>query len=123
MRHIIPSLGLAALLLAAGCNNWPQWRQNQNQQVRQFDRTPTADQLVEYLNQNAQRVQGLECRQVFIDAEQGGQKAGLDATLVCQKRRDFRLVGRAVGQTEVDMGSKGQEVCYWLLRAQERTYV
>jgi hypothetical protein len=123
MRHIRVTIGLA-LLVAAGCHNWPHLRDKggSGDGLARLDR-PTPEQLVQYLNRNAAKVQGLECRQVSIDAKQGGQTAGLDALLVCQKPRDFRLVGRVAGNTEVDMGSNSQEFWYWIKRAPEPNYV
>lgn len=123
MRPAFISAGLVALMVAvAGCNNWPHWRRDQDQ-VKQFDqRSPTAEQLVAYLNRNAQKVQGLECRKAFIDATQGSQSVGMDATILCQRPRDFRLVGEVVGHPEVDMGSNSQEFWYWVKRA-EPSYV
>jgi hypothetical protein len=121
MRNVIIALGLTSLLLSA-CNHWPPFRDKPIEQARTFNHTPTPEQLVKYLNANAQRVEGLECRQVFIDAKQNNQTVGLDATLVCQKPRNFRLVGRVAGSSEVDMGSNDQEFWWWIKRA-EPAYV
>lgn len=121
MRYVTLAVGLGALLVAA-CNPLVQRHQGTGDQARTFTHTPTADQLVKYLNSNSQRIQGLECRNLFIDVKQGTQAVGLDAMMVCQKPRNFRLMGRVAGATEVDLGSNDQEFWYWIKRA-EPAYV
>jgi hypothetical protein len=116
MRHVIGGLGLAVLVLT-GCNNWLH-RPATDTLVSRTNQKPTAEQLVRYLNANADRVQSLECRQVFLDAKQGNQAVGLDALIACQKPRDFRMVGRVAGSPEVDLGSNGDEFWYWIRRAE-----
>jgi hypothetical protein len=122
MRYATTLAGLGALLLLAGCNNWPHTRPNDS--VRPIDgRTPTCDQLVRYLNENAQRVQGLECRDLDIDAKQGGQMVGLSGTMVCEKPRNFRMQARLLGQPAVDIGSNDQEFWYWISKVEPVPYV
>lgn len=117
MRKISLFFGLGALLLTFACNSMP-WHNKDKDIGRTFDRTPTAEQLVKYLNTNSQKIKGLTCRQAFIDAKQGGQSVGLEADVFCQNPRDFRLVGRVMGATEVEMGSNQQEFWYWIKRAE-----
>ncbi len=75
----------ALLSLMVGCNSWPGLRDRDNSRNTPTE-TPTAQQLVSYLNNNGQRVQAIQCNQVSIDAKQGNQTApGLDGLMVCQK--------------------------------------
>lgn len=74
-----------------GCNSWPGLRDRDNSRNTPSE-TPTAQQLVSYLNNNGQRVQAIQCNQVSIDAKQGNQTApGLDGLMVCQKPKTSGL--------------------------------
>lgn len=114
-----------ALLLACfnfGCNSWPGFRDRD--QSRFPSETPTAQQLVAFLNSNSQKVQAVQCNQVAIDARQGTQTApGLDGLMVCQKPRNFRLKAKVVGQPAVDLGSNNQEFWYWISKIEPVPYV
>ncbi|HXG13163.1 MAG TPA: hypothetical protein VNK04_25625 [Gemmataceae bacterium] len=121
MRYMAIALGLTAALLPTACNNFR--NHPPPEQVRGFDRTPTAEQLVRHLNHNAQRVQGVEYQRAWIDVKQGNDTVMLESLLACQKPRNFRLIGRAVGNREVDIGSNDQEFWYWIKRAPEPNYV
>jgi hypothetical protein len=76
--------------------------------------SPTAPQLVKYLNDNAARLQSLECRDLWIAAKQGGQAIDMPGLMVCQKPRNFRLNAKAVGNPAVDLGSNQNEFWYWI---------
>jgi hypothetical protein len=124
MRHLFAGLGLGVALLAVGCdplfsrlNREP----NETKNVRLPKEPPTAEQLVRYVNDNANRIQGLALRsdRVLIDCKQGGQSApGLTGTLICQADRNFRLTGRALGSPAVDIGSNSEEFWYWISKAE-----
>jgi len=80
---------------------------------------PTKEQLVSYLNDNAQRIQTIDCRRnMELDVKQRLRpNFGLSGFLVCQKPRNFRLQAQFGGNTEVDMGSNQNEFWYWIKRA------
>jgi hypothetical protein len=81
---------------------------------------PTKEQLVGYLNDNAQRIQTIDCRRdMEMDVKQRLHALNFRLTgyLVCQKQRNFRLQAQYGGNTEVDMGSNQNEFWYWLKRA------
>lgn len=122
MRHVMTSVGLGTLLLLAGCKNWDNQRPSRDGPI-QTGRAPTAEQLVKYLNDNARRVQGLECRDLDIDARQGGQVVGLNGTMVCQQPRNFRMQAKLLGQPAVDLGSNDQEFWYWISKVEPVPYV
>jgi hypothetical protein len=123
MRHLPLALGLGGLLCAAGCNQLQPMKPAQAAPpARVSANTPSAADLVDYLNRNARLVQGIDCADLDLDASQGSgfrkQEGGLRGWLVCQKPRDFRMGGKVLGKDAVDMGSNNQEFWYWISRAE-----
>jgi hypothetical protein len=104
------AVGFGAMLLLGGCT--PNLRTPN--QTRLPAETPTAAQLVKYLNDNSRKIQSIEAREVDIDAQQGNQPVGLQGAMVCQKPRNFRLNARVVGQSAADVGSNDKEFWYWI---------
>lgn len=118
MRWTWPALAVACLTYGVGCNSVPFSRNSQPASgVRVGAGTPTAADLVASLNDNARRVQSVECRDVDLDCTKGWESVGLRAAMVCQKPRSCRLVAKVMGNTAVDMGSNDQEFWYWLSKA------
>lgn len=114
---------LALLSVLVGCNSWTGLRDRDTARNLPGE-TPSAQQLVAYLNNNGQRVQAIQCNQVSIDAKQGNQTApGLDGLMVCQKPRNFRLKAKVIGQPAVDIGSNNQEFWYWISKVEPVPYV
>jgi hypothetical protein len=125
MRRLAILLGIL-VPLCHGCN----WR-------FQYDRTatapggkvnpdtppPQAAQLVAYLNDNAGRVQAIQCNKVDLDCRQGKQSVGLDGMLVCQKPRSFRLKAKVLGSAAADFGSNDREFWYWISQNKPVPYV
>jgi hypothetical protein len=114
LTHLGAALALAVPFLT-GCHLLPS-RDTNNQPTVPPKATPDVPALVNYLNQNAQRVQTVRAK-VAIDAKQGRQVIGLDGNLACQKPRDFRLRANVLGQPAVDLGSNEQEFWYWISKA------
>jgi hypothetical protein len=79
-------------------------------------RTPDAAQLVKYLNDNADRIPGLQA-EYASDCKQDRQSVGIDGQIACSAPRNFRLKGYAVGQSVVDIGSNETEFWYWISKA------
>jgi hypothetical protein len=113
----------------AGCENskWSLLR-NQKESARLPSDAPTAANLVGYLNQNAQRLQTLECRELDLDIKQKMQSWGLRGKMVCQQvpaRPDagpvhpanFRMIAESLGNRVVDLGSNEQEFWYWISKS------
>jgi hypothetical protein len=115
MRLLAVSLGLG-LLLMPGCD----WSKNIIRQdnppktVGGNTAAPEATQLVAYMNDNARRVQAVQANSVAIDCKQGNESIGIEAKLVCQKPRYFRLKGNVLGKPGVDIGSNEDEFWYWI---------
>jgi hypothetical protein len=115
---MLTRLGVAIALavpLVAGCHLLPSRDQNNNQIIPP-SKTPEVPALVNYLNQNAKRMETVRAK-VDIDAKQGRQVIGLSGYLACQKPNGFRLRASVLAQPAVDIGSNDEEFWYWISRA------
>jgi hypothetical protein len=118
MRHLSLALALGGLLLAVGCNQFQPMKAGPAPQpaaVRPQE-APSAAALVAYLNDNARRIQTLDCSDLDLDAKQKMQSVGLRGWLVCEKPRNFRLAAKVLGKQELDMGSNANEFWFWVAR-------
>ena len=79
---------------------------------------PTKEQILDYLNDNARRVQSLRFADVELTVTQGPKSFGLRGTMVSEKPRNFRLSTRTLGNPVVDLGSNDQEFWYWIHKAE-----
>jgi hypothetical protein len=117
MRSIIAGVGLVCVLLL-GCNNLPQNRGQIGRDVGQVPReTPTPEKLVKYLNDNADRVEAIQCNNLTIDCDDHGHSVSLGGLMACQKPKNFRLKAKLLGQPGVDIGSNNEEFWYWISKA------
>ena len=60
----------------------------------------------------------VKCMDVDLDCKVGSQALGLQAKMVCQKAKNFRLVATVLGNTQADLGSNDQEFWYWIAKAE-----
>jgi hypothetical protein len=120
MRFVRSSLFVGAVLLLSGCNILGPYRTTTGGSGVAPANTPppTKEALISYLNDNASRIQSIDCRDLHIDVSSGLQSAGVSGKLVCEKPRNFRLGAFAMGAQEVDMGSNDKEFWYWIHRAE-----
>jgi hypothetical protein len=106
-------------LLLTGCSHFPWTRSAPDSPgLTVTAANPTAADLIASLNDNARRVQALECRALDMDCTQKYQSISLQANMVCQKPRNFRLGAKILGNTGVDMGSNDSEFWYWISKAE-----
>jgi hypothetical protein len=118
MRSIIAVASLVALLSVLGCNHLVPHQRDHGGGVA-TDKpaaTPTAESLVQYLNNNAKLIppdQALNCTNVTIDASADGTQFGISARMQCQAPRNFLLSGVALGNPVVDIGSNNKEFWFW----------
>jgi hypothetical protein len=117
MRSVAVALGLG-LVLFSGCDLLRPNTRTDPRPVGAPPPPPQVGQLVSYMNNNADRVQAIQATQVSIDCRQGNQAVGMEAKLVCQKPRYFRLKGSVMGKPAADIGSNENEFWYWI--SQER---
>jgi hypothetical protein len=120
MRYVSLALALGVTLGLASCD--PRWQNLHNPTPtptapRPGD-TPSAAALVSYLNENARRVQSVDCRDLDLDAKQKLQSIGLSGWMVCQKPRNFRMGANVTGKQVVDMGSNDREFWFWISQAE-----
>jgi hypothetical protein len=117
-RHIEIALSAGALILLSGCNSFPWSRGNTPppQAAQAPSAAPSKEAVIAYLNDNAQRVESIQCKEMDIVAKQGTQSVGLRATMVCAKPRGFRLLINVMGKPEGDIGSNDQEFWFWIAR-------
>lgn len=120
MRKKLASLMLGALFLLNGCT-WMQTHNGRSYANHIPRETPTPQQLVNYLNDNASRVNALECK-VFIDAKGPQGPVGLECRMALEKPRNFRLAGTVLGKPAVDIGSNDQEFWYWMSQGEPYVY-
>jgi hypothetical protein len=120
MRSTLCTVSLAVLLSALGCNIAPHQRGRLAGDVpeRKLPETakPTVENLVAYLNNNAQRIQpgqALNCTNVTIDINADGRRVGIGAMMQCQAPRNFLLSGVIASNPVVDIGSNDKEFWFW----------
>lgn len=79
---------------------------------------PTAEQLVGYLNSQAELLQSISTQDLTIDVRSPAANVGLDGgSLLCQKPRYFRLIGKKFGSQEVLVGSNEERFWFYVKRA------
>ena len=116
MRSIIAGGSLVVLMFAVGCNIAPHRRDLPGGGVAVNTTAPTAENLVEYLNTNAKRIdsrQAITCGNLTIDVNADGQKVGVSGKMLCQTPRNFLLSGVVLGSPAVDIGSNDKEFWFW----------
>jgi hypothetical protein len=120
MRTIISMLVFGGVLILAGCadTKWNFLRNRNDAPPAVAGQAPTAAQLVDYLNQNSQRIQSIQCTEMDLDCKADGQPFGLRAHMCCERPKSFRLNAEVLGKPAVDMGSNNQEFWYWISKAE-----
>jgi hypothetical protein len=118
MRRFIGTLLLVGLLGVVGCHLPFNRPVEDRGGLVATNAEPKIADLVAYLNDNAHKVQAVECSKVYIDAKQGNQVIGMDARLACERPRNFRLKAKAAGMPAADFGSNGDEFWYWISKAE-----
>jgi hypothetical protein len=121
MRRTLPLIAISALLVLSGCNQLSRWRLFPERDIDHPPQSapPTAEQLVEYLNQNSDRLKAMQCDNMTVNAWMGAgvfRNVTLEAHLRCQQPRDFRLLGNMPGGgvRAVDLGSNAEEFWFWV---------
>jgi hypothetical protein len=111
------AMGLGCLLMVVGCDH-TRWNlfKPADTPPPSSNKVPTAEQLTQYLNDNAARVQNFRCDNLSITASQGLQAVGMTGKIWLEKDKNLRLVADAGGNREFDMGSNEQEFWFWVAR-------
>lgn len=114
MRYFGILLGLGFLALLPGCGTTRfGWLKPPESGPPPKD-VPTVAKLVEYLNDNASRIDSMRCEDISLTCTQGLQSFNLMAQMVVQKPRNFRMGGKIAGKDVVDLGSNDQEFWWWI---------
>ncbi len=117
MRYVITVVGLS-ILFAGGCNSIPNYRRSAApDRGLSVDDANSAQRIVASLNDNARKMNSIMTNDVDMTCSQGIEAINLRASLVCQKPRNFRLHGKMMQSTVVDMGSNDQEFWWWISKA------
>jgi hypothetical protein len=118
MRRFLGTLHLAALLCVVGCHlPFINRVEDDRGGLVGLKTEPKVVDLVAYLNDNAHKVQAVQCTKVYIDAKQGNKVIGMDAYLACEKPRNFRMKAKVAGNYVADFGSNSDEFWYWISQA------
>ncbi len=119
MRSFRPVLGMAVLILLAGCDGFgAKWGLVRSNQSGIPTETPTRAQVVDYLNRNSRQITVVQSTEVDLDCKYHLQSVGLRGRLDCQKPANFRLTANIVGKSAVDIGSNEQEFWFWISKAE-----
>jgi hypothetical protein len=117
MRKAFPLFAFV-VLVQSGCESAPLFRRSAAPPERGLVVNElTAPTVVASLNDNARRIQSLSSNDLDMTCSQGIETINLRASLVCQKPRNFRLHGKMMQSTVVDMGSNDQEFWWWISKA------
>ena len=113
------ALGLL-VLIATGCEstrwNWLKPGANNNDVAAKPGVSPTVKGLIDYMNDNARRVQSLRIDDMSVDASMGSQSIALQGRIFAEKPRNFRMKATFFGKDEVDIGSNSNEFWFWAQR-------
>ena len=114
MRPLITIAAMTMLALAAGCTNtrWGFLNREKDRPIQ--GPPPPKESVVEYLNENARRIQTFRCDDLHITVHSGTIPIGLSGKLMTQKPRDFRMSGDFAASRMVDLGSNDQEFWWWI---------
>ncbi|MCE9530781.1 MAG: hypothetical protein K8T89_06610 [Planctomycetes bacterium] len=119
MRIMTSCLLLSSLILLSGCE-WMKKGHKQgpgpvNNLKDQGYGPPTAEQLVSYLNKEADRLTSLESSDIsIVTTVQKQRLPGLTGFMVAEKSRNFRLTGDALSTQYVDIGSNNNQFWFWV---------
>lgn len=116
MRRSLFGLTLAAMAVFSGCNSTKMNLFRGREQAAVPAEAPSAAALVNYLNDNADRVQSVRCDALDLQCTQGIRSFGLRGKMVCQKPRNFRMSAEVFGRPEIDLGSNEEEFWFWIPR-------
>lgn len=117
MRRLTACLCIGLTTMLAGCHSLGLDIFNPNRNNADIPKNaPTAEQLVDYMNRNSERLKTMRCDDLRITAMHGIQSVALDARMVAQQPRDFRMTATFLSKPEVDLGSNQKEFWYWIRR-------
>jgi hypothetical protein len=118
MRPLALLLCLAILLPGAGCENGgKRFIFGPSTPPPPPAGVPSAESLVEYLNENARRIKSLKCTDIDLTFTQKFSSYGARAMLMAEKPRNFVMNVTALGSPILNVGSNDNEFWFWSSKA------
>ena len=122
--HLSIRLLAAGFLALAGCESLRGGRGTDSAVATGAVQPKSAEQLVNYLNQQTDAVNSLRYRRVSIDASSPGQSVGLgQSELACEKPYNFALLGGKIVASDLLVVGSNEEKFWVYQRAPERSYI
>lgn len=109
-------------LAAAGCEStrWNWLKRDTGDTAKKGSAAPNVKALVEYLNDNARRVNSVKVDDLDVDATMENQSFNLRGRIYAEKPKNFRMKVTLFGKDEVDVGSNKSEFWFWALKNPEK---
>jgi len=124
VRNLVALFGLGILISLAGCSStrWGFVKNNDRPTAPAgSNEAPSVASLVDYMNNNAGRVQSMRVEDLNLTCTQGNgitaQAVDVRGIMMAEKPLNFRLGAKALGNPVVDLGSNNQEFWYWISKA------
>lgn len=105
----------ALIILFAGCNTfrWG-WLKKEPESIKPGGPPPSVAAIIDYMNNNAARVQSLRVDDLRGSAGQGVQSLfSFSGVMMADKPKNFRMGLKAFGNPVGDLGSNNQEFWFW----------
>lgn len=126
-RWFLVLIALAMTITTSGCaavRNWMGWAPPPPV-LCALPEDSTAPQIVDHLNTNINKLRGWRTTRAAIKAHGNILVPQLDATIVVEPPRNFRLVARnnLTGGNEVDFGSNIEQFWFWVRRNEDKQVI
>jgi hypothetical protein len=83
---------------------------------------PKVEEIVAYLNREADKLNSIEAKDLSMTASMAGETSSVNSgSMIVQKPRNFRLVGKKFGD-QVVLGSNDERFWFWVKPAQNTLY-
>jgi hypothetical protein len=109
---------LGFLLLSAGCIFKTTPTRPVDNTPKVMSKIPTEAELVSYLNKTEspqQKIVAFTSDSLYIETTaQGSRIPTIRGDLICEKPKNFRLRGRALGMDQIDFGSNPERFWFWI---------
>src|SRR5580704_7105153 len=123
MQKVHALVSLTVLICLAGCTpEGGRFNLLRPTGVDPMPPPPAKEDLVNYLNNNSQKIPGIKSNDVSLYPS-GAMGIGLTAQLCAQGPRNFRMQGSVMGNQEIDLGSNAREFWYFIPKADNHQVV
>jgi hypothetical protein len=109
---------LMVLATIAGCTRWNFLNKGPEPKPPPVaGEAPPVSAYLDYLNDNARRIDTVRCTEIDVTCSQGFQSFGLRGKMVAQKPHNFSMTSDFIGKSAVEVGSNDKEFWYWISKA------